>query len=90
MPDEPGRGEPTPAPRGRRYRRHALELPDGGRLVLGVDGLIERFDTDGATTQSWSTDDPGWPGQAIRFGLRPEATTVTPPGRHVQGTKPPS
>ena len=67
--------------RGRRYRRHELALPDGGRLRLGVDGTIERVDADGSTTRSWSAADPDWPNQAIRFGLRPQAPTVTPHGQ---------
>ena len=79
----------TPVLRGRRYRRHELELADGGRLVLSVDGTIDRLDAHGSTTHSWTPDDPAWPDQAIRFGLHHQAPTVTPPGRRVQGTKPP-
>ncbi len=91
MTDEPANKEPAPAAatHGRRYRRHALELADGGRLVLGVDGTIERTDAAGAATQSWATDDPGWPDQAIRFGIRPQPATVTPQGRRVPGPKGP-
>jgi hypothetical protein len=91
MNDEPVGREPSsrPVPRGRRYRRHELELADGGRLVLGVDGTIDRLDRLGSTTHSWTPDDPEWPSQAIRFGLRPQTPTVTPPGRRVQGTRPP-
>jgi len=90
MDDLPVRREPphTPVLRRRRYRRHALELADGGRLVLGVDGTIDRLDAQGSTTHSWKPDDPDWPDQAIRFGLRPQAPTVTPQGRRVQGPKP--
>jgi hypothetical protein len=80
---------PRPGPRGRRYRRHELELADGGRLVLGVDGTIEHIDRHGFATHSWKPDDPEWPGQAIRFGLHPQTPTVTPQGRRVQGTRPP-
>jgi hypothetical protein len=40
-------------------------------------------------THSWLPDDPEWPDQAIRFGLHPQAPTVTPPGRRGRGTKPP-
>ena len=79
----------TPAPRGRRFKPHELELADGSRLVLGVDGSIERVDDHGSTTHSWTPDDPGWPDQAIRFGLHPRAPTVTPHGRRVQDTRPP-
>ncbi len=91
MNDELTRREPsrTPVPRGGRYRRHELELADGGRLVLGVDGMIERLDAQGSATHSWMPDDPEWPDQAIRFGLHPQAPTVTPQGRRVPGTRPP-
>lgn len=91
MSDEVVRREPsrTPGRRGRRYKRHELELADGGRLILGVDGTIVRLDGDGSTTQSWVPDDPEWPDQAIRFGVHPQAPTVTPQGRRVQGTRPP-
>lgn len=90
MTDEPGGREPTrpPATRGRRFRPHELELTDGGRLILGVDGSIDHIDERGATQHRWQPDDPGWPDQAIRFGLRPQARTATPHGQ-VQGTKPP-
>jgi hypothetical protein len=91
MDDELVRGEPsrTPLRRRRRFKRHALELADGGRLVLGVDGTIDRLDAHGSTTHSWRPDEPEWADQAIRFGLHPQAPTVTPQGRRVQGTKPP-
>ena len=83
--------EPSPAraPRGRRYRRHELQLADGGKLVLGVDGTIAHLDAEGSTTRSWVPDDPEWAGHALRFGLRPPAPTVAPQGRGVQATKPP-
>ena len=77
------------APRGRRFRRHELELADGSKLVLGVDGSIDRLDADGVTTQSWAPDDPAWPDQAIRFGLHPQAPTVRPQERGLPGTRPP-
>ena len=91
MNDELVRRKPsrTPAHRGRRFKRHELELADGGRLVLGIDGSIDHVDDHGSVTHSWTPDDPEWPDQAIRFGLYPQARTVTPPGRHVRGTKPP-
>jgi hypothetical protein len=78
-----------PATRGRRYRRHELGLADGGSLVLGTDGRIERLDADGTTVHAWLPDDPGWPDQAIRFGLRPQAQTVKPRGRRDTGTDQP-
>jgi hypothetical protein len=86
VPREPSR---TPSRRGHRYRRHELELADGGRLVLGVDGTIDQLDSQGSKTHSWLPDDPEWPDHAIRFGLHPEAPTVMPQGRRVQGTRPP-
>ena len=91
MNDELARREPsrTPAPRGRRFKRRELELADGGRLVLGVDGSIDHLDEHGATVRSWTPDDPEWPDQAIRFGLHPQAPTVRPQDRGVPGTKPP-
>jgi hypothetical protein len=91
MNDEVVRPEPsrTPARRSHRYKRHELELADGGRLVLGGDGSIARLDADGSKTHSWMPDDPGWPDQAIRFGLHPQVPTVKPEGRRVQGTRPP-
>jgi len=95
MTDEPVGTEPAPEPapapvqKGRRYRRHSIALADGGKLVLGVHGTIDRIDDQGATTQSWTPDDPEWPGQAIRFGLHPDAPTVAPDGSRVKGNRPP-
>jgi len=77
------------APRGRRFKRHELELADGGKLVLGVDGSISHVHEDGTSAQSWTPDDPEWPDQAIRFGLHPQVPTVRPQDRGVPGTKPP-
>jgi len=90
MTDEPGEREPplTPATRGRRFKPQALELDDGGKLVLGADGSIDHIDEHGSMMHRWSPDDPEWPDRAIRFGLHPQARTVTPHGQ-VQGTKPP-
>lgn len=90
MNDELGGREPpsTTATPGRRFKPHELELADGGRLVLGVDGSIERIDERGSMMHRWKHDDPEWPDQAIRFGLHPQARTTTPHGQ-VQGTKPP-
>ena len=79
----------APASRGRRFKPHELKLSDGGRLVLGADGSIEHLDGQGARMQRWKPDHPEWPDQAIRFGLHQQAPTVTPPGRYVQGSKPP-
>ena len=82
--------EVTPRRGGRTYRHRELKLPDGGRLVLRTDGTIARFDEAGARTESWTTDDPDWPGYAIRFGLHPEPSTVAPNSSGVRGTRPPS
>jgi len=76
-------------PRGRRFKRHELELTDGGRLVLNIDGSIDQIGADDSVTHSWMPDDPEWPDQALRFGLHPQAPTVTPPARRAQGTKAP-
>lgn len=90
MTDQPsGRERPrSPATGGRRFKPHELELADGGKLVLGVDGSIDHVDARGSTVQRWQLDDREWPDQAIRFGLYPQARTVTPHGQ-VQGAKPP-
>jgi hypothetical protein len=71
----------------RRYRRHVQALPDGGRLTLREDGTIERLGADGSTVGSWRPDDPDWPGQAIRFGLRPQPKTVAPQGQRIADTR---
>jgi hypothetical protein len=90
MTDELGGREPQPtsATRGRRFKPRELDLADGGRLVLGVDGSIDHIDERGSTKHGWKLDDPEWPDQAIRFGLHPQGRTATPHGQ-VQGTKPP-
>jgi hypothetical protein len=74
--------------RGRRYKPHELHLAGGGRLTVSADGEIDHLDARGATVRRWKVDDPEWPDQAIRFGLYPQAGTITPHGQ-VQGTKPP-
>jgi hypothetical protein len=91
MDDEPARQDPSRnlAPRSGRFRRHELELADGGRLVLHTDGSIHHVDEHGSTARSWAPDDPEWPDQAIRFGLHPQAPTITPQGRRVQASRPP-
>ena len=91
MTDEPGGGDPSrpPATRRRRFKPREIELANGGRLVLGRDGSIDHIDDHGSRVHRWKPDDPEWPDQAIRFGLHPLAPTITPEGRHVQGTKPP-
>lgn len=71
-----------------RYRHHELGLAEGDKLVLKTDGSIEHIDEAGATARTWTPDDPEWPDQALRFGLRPEVPTVAPPGRNTPETKP--
>jgi hypothetical protein len=76
------------ATRGRRFKPHTLELADGSRLILAADGSIDHIDDQGSRMRRWTADDPDWPHQALRFGLRPQAPTVTPQGP-VQDTRPP-
>jgi hypothetical protein len=73
--------------RRRRYRRHELALPEGGKLRLGADGTIVRLDADGATARAWPPSDPDWPNQAIRFGLRAQPPTVPPNSQRVPDTR---
>ncbi|MGC8634463.1 MAG: hypothetical protein ACP5VP_07350 [Candidatus Limnocylindrales bacterium] len=75
--------------RGRRYRRRALALPGGGRLVLSANGMLTRFAADGVLEHSWAPDDPEWPRLAIRFGVRVQSVTVAPAGRSIEESKPP-
>jgi hypothetical protein len=91
MTDTLGRRQPprTPATRGRRFKPHAIELTEGGRLLLGVDGSIDHVDDRDSSLHRWKPDDPGWSDQAIRFGLYPQPPTVAPSGRRVEGSKPP-
>ena len=56
--------------------------------MLNTDGSIVHVDEHGAPMHSWAPDDPEWPRQAIRFGLYPQADTVTPTSRSVEGSKP--
>lgn len=89
MNDELARHEQSrsTAHRGRRFKRQEFELADGGRLVIGTDGSIDRVDDHGSRTHTWTPDDPEWPDQAIRFGLHSQAPTVTPHGRRVPAIK---
>jgi hypothetical protein len=91
MTDEPDRRAPSraSAQRGRRFKPHQLELEGGGALVLGTDGAISHLDPAGTTIRVWLADDPEWADQALRFGLRPQAPTVSPTSRGVLGTTPP-
>jgi hypothetical protein len=80
---------PNPAAHGRRFKRRELELADGNKLVLNVDGSITRVDAEGGSTDAWQPSDPEWASHAIRFGLFPQDATVAPTGRHVEGMRPP-
>jgi hypothetical protein len=82
----PGRGS---AEGRRRFKRRQVGLADGGRLVLDIDGSIRRVDDRGDTTRAWTTDDPEWPREALRFGIHPQAATVAPHRRFIPGTRPP-
>ena len=86
MNKQPGTA-PRRAARGRRYKRHEIDLADGGKLVLLVDGSIRHVDDQGSTAVTWTPDDAGWPDQALRFGLHPQPPTVAPQGHQVQATK---
>ncbi len=84
-PERPAR---APAGRRRRYKPRELELGDGGRLTLRSDGTIVEVDGTAQAVGSWTPDDPEWARHAIRFGLRPQDSTVAPHGPSA-GTKPP-
>ena len=73
---------------GRRFKSRELELAEGGKLVLHTDGSIAQVDGQGEVVAKWATDDAEWPRHAIRFGLLPQAGTITPPDSRVRGTKP--
>jgi hypothetical protein len=91
MPKEsasPERGGTQPRGR-RRFKPRELSLADGSTLSLKADGSIDRVADDGITTRSWAPDDADWPRQAIRFGVRPAGTPVTPPGRQRWPVRPP-
>lgn len=90
MTDPPKRQGPagTPPSQGRQFKPSQLELADGVRLSLRADGSIAQLDAHGATTHSWKPDEVGWPDQALRFGLHPQALTVAPHDHRHQGTKP--
>jgi hypothetical protein len=73
---------------GRRFRRHELELAEGGKLVLHTDGSISQVDGQGQDVAKWAVDDPDWPRHAIRFGLLPQPSTTTPPDAREGGPRP--
>jgi hypothetical protein len=91
MPDKLAPQEPRgdPAPGAHRFKRRELRSADGGILVLTADGTINQVGADGKTTRSWAPDDEEWPYQALRFGVHPQADTVTPDGRQRSDMRPP-
>lgn len=70
-----------PADAARTFRHREVQLADGGKLVLHVDGSIARIDAAGETIGTWATGDAEWAGQAIKLGLRPQAETTLPQAR---------
>ena len=85
----PSQASPSPAAHGRRFKHRELDLADGGKLVLKVDGSISQVDASGAPTQTWDPADPDWASHAIRFGLFPQDATVAPTGRFIDDRRPP-
>jgi hypothetical protein len=67
-----------PSAAGRRFKHHEIELPDGGKLVLGEDGVIVEAGSDGTAVRSWPMSDPEWARIAIRFGVQPPSETTAP------------
>ena len=85
----PTQQSPGPVSHGRRFKRRELDLGEGAKLVLGVDGSISQVDAAGASTHTWVPADPEWASHAIRFGLFPQDATVAPSGRFIEGMRPP-
>jgi hypothetical protein len=73
---------------GRRFRRHEVELAEGGKLVLHTDGSISQLDAEGQDVAKWAAEDPDWPRHAIRFGLFPQPSTNTPADTREKGFRP--
>jgi hypothetical protein len=86
---EPGDTPRATAGSRRRFKPRQLETADGGRLRIRHDGVIVHVDAAGQVVGSWATGDPEWERRAIRFGLRPQRTTVAPHGGRDSGSKPP-
>jgi hypothetical protein len=63
-------------------------VPDGGKLVLHPDGSITQLDGAGTTVARWTTGDPDWARNAIRFGVLPQAPTIAPPDSRTAESKP--
>jgi hypothetical protein len=79
VPSEPKNKRPADA--ARTFRHREVQLADGGKLVIRVDGTIVRSDAAGETTGTWAPGDAEWAGQAIKLGLRPQAETTLPQAR---------
>jgi hypothetical protein len=77
-----------PADAARTFRYRKVEIADGGKLVLHVDGSISQIDAAGATTGTWTPGDAEWAGHAIRLGVRPQAETTLPQSRHAAERNP--
>jgi len=77
----PGKTRSKPAPSTRRFRRHQLDLAEGGKLVLQGDGSIIQTDAAGETVHRWAIGETDWERYAIRFGLQPQPETVVPESR---------
>ena len=77
----PKKTRSQPAAAGRRFRRHQLDLAEGGKLILHGDGSITQTDAAGETTRRWAIGDSDWERYAIRFGLQPQPDTVVPESR---------
>jgi hypothetical protein len=71
-----------------RFRRHQIELAEGGKLVLRGDGSITQLDAAGEAVQQWAIADPEWARHAIRFGLQPQPQTVVPESRRAAEPRP--
>ena len=84
MPQNRSESVEPPSPIRRRFKPRELTLSDGDRLVLEGGGTITRIAPDGTERHSWAPDDPEWPGQAIRFGLRAQVATANPHDRTVR------
>jgi hypothetical protein len=86
---DPTQPAPSPAAHGRRYKRREVQLPEGGKLVLGADGSIAQHEAGGTLSHTWAPDDPEWARHAIRFGLYPRDATVPPTRRYRDDMRPP-
>ncbi len=84
----PRKTRTLPTGSGRRYRRHHIELAEGGKLELHSDGSITQTDAAGENVQKLNVADPDWARQAIRFGLRPQPETIVPESRRDAAPRP--